>query len=527
MAVGVTTARTDQLARPGKWIVAASVLAGSMMSSIDTNIVNVSLAHIQASYSVTTQEVAWVTTAYLITLVITLPLTNWWASVLGRKRMFLFAIAIFTGASVMCGLSRSLNQLIAFRVLQGFGGGALQPSAQAIMRETFPIEEQGQSMAYYGMIVLLGPAVGPTLGGWLTDTFSWPWIFFVNVPVGVVGVIMGSRYIVDPPHMRARGLWRVDGVGIGLMAVGLASLQIVLEQGDRDGWSESGLIVALSVLSALALAAFVAWELRVPAPAVNLRILRNLSFTAGTFIGGIISLTRFGSLILLPLFLQEVLGYSPTRAGLTVTPRAVTMLAVMPIVGALYNRLGVYVMVPFGVALSAVSCFMMAGFTTGSGPAQLLLPQFVQGIGTAFVFVSLTTTSLSTIPRTQMQSATGLNSLLRQLGSSFGTAMVVTIVDHKTTTASANLVRYASLSNSTFMRWWGTFQTTFASRGSDPTTAHWRALVELRQLLHQQATVVGYDYAFAVMGWMTLLCLPLVLFLRRGREEDRDPIDPG
>jgi len=523
VAAGITlAARSDnQFAQHGKWIVAASVLAGSMMSAIDTNIVNVSLAHIEASYGVTTQEVTWVTTSYLITLVITLPLTNWVASILGRKRMFLAAIAIFSVASLLCGLSRTLDELIAFRVLQGIGGGALQPTAQAIMRETFPVEEQGQAMSYYGVIVLLGPAIGPTLGGWLTDTFSWPWIFFVNVPVGVLGLIMGLRYIVDPPYMRGRKIRKIDGVGIGLLAVGLASLQVVLEEGERNGWFQSDFILTLIVLAVVSLTAFVFWELRVPEPAVNVRILRNVSFAAGTFVGGIVSMTRFGSFILLPLFLQQSLGYSATQAGLTVMPRTLTMVFTMPILGNLYNRLGVYIMLPIGIILSGVSCFMMAGFTLASGPAQLLLPQFIQGLGSSFVWVSLTTTSLSTIPRAQMQSATGMNSLLRQLGSSLGTALVITVADHKTTTSSANLVRYASTSNPNFMRWWNMYQHMFITRGSDPTTAHWQALGWLRTLIQQQSTVVGYDYAFAVIGWISLLCLPLVLLMRRGTAADR------
>ncbi len=516
MAVVATPAGQGARAHPGKWVVAASVLSGSMMASIDTSVVTVSLPHIQAAYGVTTHEVAWVTTSYLITLVITMPLTAWVSSVLGRKRMFLAAITIFAGASLLCGLSRTLGELVAFRVLQGLGGGALQPTAQAIMRETFPVEEQAQAMAFYGMIVLLGPAVGPTLGGWITEAQSWPWIFFVNVPVGIAGLLLGAQFITDPPYMRARGLRRLDAVGIALMAIGLGAMQVVLEQGEQDGWFQSDVIVTLSLLSALALAGFIVWELRTAEPAVNLRILRNVSFAAGTLIGGLGSLTRFGSLVLLPLFLQNVLGYSPIRSGVTVMPRALTMVLVMPAAGALYNRVGVYVMLLVGIGLSALSCFQMARFNLASGPAQLLLPQVIQGLGSAFVFVSLTTTSLSTIPRRLMQSATGINSLLRQLGSSLGTAIAITLVDHRTTTASAHLIRYASLSNATFVRWWATYEATFLRHGSAPGVAHWQALSWLERVLDQQAAVVGYDYAFGVIGLVSLLCLPLLVFLRRG-----------
>jgi DHA2 family multidrug resistance protein len=500
-----------------KWLITASVLIGALMGAIDTSVVNVALVHIQASYGVTTQEVTWVSTAYLITVVIVMPLTAWLSSVLGRKRMYLLAVTIFTAASALCGLSRTLGQLITFRIIQGLGGGALQPVAQAILRETFPQEEQGQAMGIFGMIVLLGPAIGPTLGGWLTDNYSWPWIFFINLPIGVVGLWAGAQFLVDPAYSRGRGLRQVDGVGIGLLAVGLATLQTLLEQGETDGWFQSDFIIALAIIAALTLIAFIWWELRTSAPAVDLRILRNASFAAGTFIGGILGLALFGSLILLPLFLQNLLGYDATQAGLALMPRSLVMVAMMPLAGALYNRLGVYIMLPFGLVLSAIAGFQMAFFTTDSGFVQIIIPQVVQGIGFAFMFVSLSTAALATISRPQMQNATGLYNLVRQLGGSLGTAIVITLLDHKITTASANLVKYASVYNATFVQWWQTYQAAFIARGSDPATAHMQALAALHLFISQQASVVAFDYAFAVIGGVFLVCLPLVFLMRQGR----------
>src|SRR5579885_409484 len=271
-------------ARPSKWLVAVSVIAGAVMGAIDSSVVNVALAHIQASYGVTTQQVTWVSTSYLIALVIVMPLTAWLGSVLGRKRMYMLAVAIFTAASLLCGLARTLGQLIAFRVIQGLGGGVLSPTAQAIMRESFPPEEQGQAMGIFGMIILLGPAIGPTLGGWLTDNYSWPWIFFVNLPIGVLGLFLASLFIEDPPYMRARPPERIDGMGIGLLAVGLASFQTFLEEGERDGWFQSTFISVLAVVAAVSLAGFVLWELRTDVPAVNLRILKDRSFSGALLI---------------------------------------------------------------------------------------------------------------------------------------------------------------------------------------------------------------------------------------------------
>ena len=500
-------------------------MLGAIMGAIDSSVVNVALAHIQATYGVTTQEVTWVSTSYLITLVIIMPLTAWVASVVGRKRMYLVAVAVFTVASVLCGFSRTLGQLIAFRVLQGLGGGVLAPTAQAIMRESFPPEEQGQAMGFFGMIILLGPAIGPTLGGWLTDNYSWPWIFFVNVPIGVLALVMGSSVIVDPSYMRGHGFRRIDGVGIGLMAVAFASLQILLEEGERDAWLQSPFIAALMAVTVVALAAFVWWELRAATPAVDLRILGNSAFSSGTLIMGVLGLAMFGSLILLPLFVQDLLGYTATRAGLTLMPRSLVMVLMMPLAGALYNRLGAYIMLPFGLILSGTAGLLMGRFNLDSGPLQLLWPMIIQGIGLAFMFISLATTTLSAVPRPQMQGATGLFNLTFQLGGSLGTAIVITLVDHKTTTASANLMRYATIYNPTFMSWWQTFQGAFMARGSDPTTAHRQALAALQGLINQQAAVVAFDYAFALIGIVFFACLPLVLLLRR-RAAPREVVLP-
>lgn len=509
-----------------KWLVTSSVLFGAVMGAIDTSVVNVALVHIQSSFGVTTQEATWVSTAYLIAVVIVMPLTAWLGTVLGRKRLYLLSVVLFTLSSVLCGTSRTLGELIAFRVLQGLGGGALQPVAQAIMRETFPPEDQGQAMGFFGMIVLLGPAVGPTLGGWLTDTYSWPWIFFVNVPVGVVAVLLGLRYIVDPPYMRGRGLQKVDLGGIGLLAVGLAALQTLLEEGERDGWFQSSFIVLLAAVATLALVLFVWWELRAPAPAADLRVLRDVSFAAGTFIGGMLGLALFGGLILLPLFLQNLLGYDATQAGLAMMPRSLTMVLIMPIAGLLYNRLGVSVMLPLGLLLSSIAGLQMARFTLDTGPWQILLPQVIQGTGFAFMFVSLSTAALATIPRPRMQSATGLYNLVRQLGGSLGTAIVVTVLDHKLTTASANLVRYASPANPLFVQWWQTIQRGLVARGSDPATASRQALLILSGLIGQQAAVVAFDYAFAVIGLVFFASLPLVVLIRRRATADALPAPP-
>ncbi len=510
----------DRAAAPNKWLVTLAVLMGALMGAIDTSVVNVALVHIQASYGVTFQQVAWVSTSYLITVVLVMPLTAWLGTVIGRKRVYLWSVVIFTVASAFCGLSRTLGQLIFFRVVQGLGGGALQPIAQAIMRESFPAKEQGQAMGFFGMIVLLGPAIGPTLGGWLTDNYSWPWIFFVNLPIGVLGLMLGSRFIVDPLYMRGRGLGRFDYLGVGLLTVGLVSLQILLEEGERDGWFTSPFILTLTVIAIPALIAFVFWELRTPIPVVDLRVLRDVTFASGSLIMAIVGVVLFGGLILLPLFLQNLLRYDATQAGLALMPRSLVMVLLMPVAGVLYNRVGLYVMLPFGLITSGIAGLMMARFNLDSGPLQILLPQVVQGIGFAFMFVPLATASLSTIPLPQMQSAAGLFNLVRQLGGSLGTAIVITLLDHRTTIASAGLMRYASPYNPTFMHWWQSIQAGFVAHGSDPATARMRALATLHGLISRQASVIAFDYVFAVIAIVFFVCLPLVLLMRSGRSQE-------
>jgi DHA2 family multidrug resistance protein len=504
-------------AAAGKWTIALSVLVAAMMAAIDTSIVNVALVHIEGAFGVDAQEVTWVAAAYLISVVVVTPLTAWLSAWLGRKRMYLFSIALFTAASAFCGLAQTFGQLIFFRVVQGLGGGALLPVAQAIISESFPPEEQGLATSLYGMVVLLGPAVGPVIGGWLTDTYDWPWIFFINVPIGPLAMALISRFVQDPPYLRRGSAHGVDIAGIGLLAVGLAALETVLEQGERDAWFQSAFITVTAAVAVLALVGFVLWELHTPAPAADLRILKNVSFASATFIGGIIFAGVYGSLIVLPLFLQSLLNYPATQAGLTLMPRALTMVLIMPLAGALYNRLGVHVMMAGGLVVAVVGLFRMVYFTLDTGPAQILAAQVIQGVGFAFIFVPLITAAVATIPKPLVQSAAGLNTLIRQLGGSIGTVVVISVLDVKTTTASAWLVRYANIYSPVFHQWMQTYQNGFLAQGNDPFTAHQRALGVVQDLIYQQAAVVAYDYVFALLALVFAVCLPLLVLIRRPR----------
>jgi MFS transporter, DHA2 family, multidrug resistance protein len=443
-----------------------------------------------------------------------MPLTNWLSVRFGRKRVYLVSLVVFTASSFMCGVSSTLGELILWRLVQGMGAGTLQPLAQAIFREAFPPDEQGIAMGAFGFVVLSGPAIGPTLGGWVTDNYSWPWIFFINIPIGIIGFVVAVRVLRDPPHMRGGRQMQVDGMGIGLLAVGLAALQIVLEQGETEDWFSSPFIAITAAVSALSLAGFVWRELSFDSPAVDLRILKNVPFTAGSIMGGMLGIGLFAGLFLLPQYMQLMLGFSATQAGIALMPRSLAMMAMMPVAGILFNRLGPRLMITTGLVLVAYSQWVMGHFTLQTSAVQILSPQLVQGVGFAVMFVALSTTALAGIERRKMTSATGLYNLIRQLGGSFGTALVVTLLNRKTAAARAALVVSATPYSQPFMDRWHALTGALVRRGYAEETARAAALGLIDRIVQIQAIMIAYDYIFIGIGLLFLACLPLAIFLK-------------
>ena len=318
--------------KPNKWLVTITVMTAALMGALDMSIVNVALPHIRGSLGASVEEIAWVATGYMLSNVITMPVVAFLSSRFGRKRFYIFSVALFTCASMLCGLAWDLPSMVAFRVLQGIGGGALLPLAQAILRETYPPKEQAKAMGIYGLGIILAPAFAPTLGGWLTDNYSWPWIFYINVPVGVLNILLLMRFIQDPPYL-VREKSKIDFSGLFLMAVGLGALQIMLEKGDQKDWFASHFIMYLAVIAFLGLLFFVVRELTTETPAVNLRILKDSNFSSATLVSGILGVGLFSSLFILPLFLQQLLGYPALDSGIAVMPRSIGMAVTMPLMG--------------------------------------------------------------------------------------------------------------------------------------------------------------------------------------------------
>ncbi len=505
---------------PNKWLITVSITFGTLMGALDSSIVNVALPHIRGTVGATIEEITWISTAYIVATVLVMPLTAFLGSFIGQKRLYLICLVIFLVGSALCGLARTLPTLIIFRCIQGFGAGALQPTEQAILQQTFPREEQGMAMAIFGLAVMIGPALGPTLGGLLTDTYSWPWIFYVNIPIGLLGLVMVTAFVPEADDLKEAARARAerarknfDWQGIAFMCMGLASLQTFLEQGDRDDWFNSPFICVLALVAVFALAAFVVRELTAEVPAVNLRILRDRTFTAGTLISSVMFAVLMANMFFLPLFMQEMLGFTATQSGLSLLPRSAIMFVATPIVGKLYNHVSPRVTVAIGVVLFGIGAFLESHLTLQSGESNIILPMLVQGIGFSCLFVPLTAASLSTVRREEMTDATGLSSLLRQVGGSIGVAAFATAFSRDTVRARGDLLRHFVPTRPEVVFRLQQLRAGLAMRGlAAPGTNP--ALAMFHFIALQQSTVLAFERAFVLQGLCFLFSLPLLWFLK-------------
>ena len=504
---------------PNKWVIAGTVLTGTIMAVLDSSIVNVALPDMAGTLGATIEEITWVVSGYILSTVIIMPIIALLSARYGRKRFYQANVILFTIASMACGMSHTLPELIFFRILQGVGGGVLITVAQAILRETFPAEEQGMAMGLYGFGTVLAPAIGPTLGGWLTDTYSWPWVFFINVPIGIVNTILVSRYIEDPPYLvREKG--KIDWTGLGLMGVGLGALQLMLEEGQDNDWFNSVYITALGVAAAVGLVAFVWRELTTDRPAVDLRILKNLSLASGTALGGVLGMGLMGSLFLLPIFLQNLLGFTAMDSGMALMPRSLAMAVLMPVIGRVYNRIGPRILVGVGLLVSALSFWQLSHLTTSVGVRDILLPQIWQGVGFGMIFVALSTSALATIERPKMTAATGLYNVVRQVCGSVGIALAATELTRGTARYHDMIAEHLTASNPAAMSFLSRVQGGMTALGSDAGTASHRALALLNLSVHRQAAVLAYNHIFALVTILFVVAVPLVALLAKPADSD-------
>ena len=502
-----------------KWVVAGTVLTGTFMAVLDASIVNVALPKMMGSLGATVEEITWVATGYLLANVLVMPIVALLSSRFGRKRFYVASVVAFTLASMACGVARSLPLVVAFRVIQGIGGGALITVAQAILRETFPVEEQGLAMGIYGVGVIVAPAVGPTLGGWLTDQYSWPWIFYVNVPIGIVNLLLVQAFIHDP-HYLERHKGRIDWAGIGLMAMGLGALQLMLEKGQGKDWFASSFIVWLAVIAVAGLGLFLWRELTVDRPAVDLRILKNVPFATGTTLGGVLGMGMFGTLFLLPVFLQNLLGWPALKSGVAMLPRSLASAVVGPISGWFYNKVGPRILVFIGLALNAWSFWQLAHLTGQVGPWDIFWPQIWSGAGTSILFVAIATAALATIPKPRMTAATGLYNVVRQVAASIGIAVAATQLSYGTSRYHDVLAEHVTAYGEGTRLFLQRMTAAMRAAGADPVTAAKRAVAILDGRVTRQAVVLAYNHIFELAAVLFVVAIPLVLLLRHRTPKD-------
>ncbi|HVN68621.1 MAG TPA: DHA2 family efflux MFS transporter permease subunit [Candidatus Binatia bacterium] len=469
-------------------LITITVMLGLIMAIIDSTIVNVAISTIGGNLGATVDEVAWVATGYILANVVVMPLNGWLTALLGRKAFYAASLALFTVASLFCGTARSIWVLVFYRIVQGIGGGALQPTAQAILFETFPIERRGAAMAIFGMGAMVGPAIGPTLGGWIVDNASWPLIFYINIPIGIAAFLMTLAFIPNPKYIeKPKG--GIDWIGLGLLTAGLASLQFVLEQGERDDWFQSQTILLFSAIAVSALVAFVMKALRDKHPIVDLSVFRFRSFSVGSFLGIIMGFGLFGTALILPLFFQSTLGFTAFDTGMALMPGAFATAVSMLIIGRLLNRIDGRWSIVFGTLLFAWSSWLLGGLSVQAGYWDVFWPRLVQGFALGFLFVPLTTISLGDVPVPELAGATGVFTLLRQLGGSLGIAILTTMLTHQTAVA------------------WNVL-------ASGVTQTHGYPVGQLTQMVAQQSAMIAYNYLFRVTAVVFVLSTPLVFLIR-------------
>jgi len=488
----------------------------TIMEIIDTSVANVALPHMQGSLNAGTDEVAWVLTSYLVSNAIVLPMTGWLARLFGRKRFLITCIILFTLASFLCGAAPNLGMLIFFRILQGAAGGALIPISQAIMMETFPPHQRGMAMAIFGIGAMFGPIVGPALGGWITDNMNWRWIFYVNIPIGLIAVIMATAFIHDPAYLQ-RTKMKIDYWGLIFLSLGFGALQVVLDKGHQDDWFNSPFIIASTAVSIVSLLLMVYVELRHPHPIVNLRLFRNVSYSAGTTIMFVVGFCLYSSIMLIPLLLQTLMGYSATQAGMVLAPGGVATLVTMPLVGAFLQRHDGRKIVFCGLSIGACSMFIMRMFSLDAAYPDFVWPRVVLGVGLAMTFVPLTTITLATIPREEMGNATGMYNLMRNMGGSFGIAIATTVLARDSQFFQSEL---ASRINGIGMKYRMTFEqlkAALTARGMDVFTAEKQATAMIYNNLRRQAAMLAYNHIFWYVGLAFIGIMPLLLLLKRPR----------
>ncbi len=498
------------------WLVGISVLAGTFMVVLDSTVINVSLPFIAGNLSSTIEEATWVLTTYLAANAVIIPITGWLANFFGRRRLLLISVAGFTLASFFCGLAPSLTTLIVFRIIQGLSGGVMQPLSQAIMLESFPPQERGEAMALWGLGIVVAPILGPVLGGWLTDNYSWRWVFYINIPIGILALMMIRRYVHDPSYIH-RSSARIDFWGLGLMVLGIGALQVVLDQGQQEDWFASDWITIMLVIAVVAIVVLVIHEILARNPIVDLRAFKEPTYTTGVVLMTLMGFVLYGSLVVLPILLQTIMQYPPLQAGITMVPRGLGMLIMTPVVGLLIGRVDPRKLLAVGFALGAVTLYWFSLLDLTAGYWDYFWPQLIQGFGFAMLFVPLVTVSMDPIPNEKMGNATSIFNLMRNVGGSTGIAVTQTMLERGSQRHINILGAHVNPYNPIVQERLRQLQSAFAARGADPATAAQRAQGALWGTVQKQAAILTFNDAFRVLGIILIILVPFSFIMKRPR----------
>jgi MFS transporter, DHA2 family, multidrug resistance protein len=500
---------------PHKYLIAFAVVLAALMQVIDSSIVNVALPDMMGNLGASLDEIAWVSTGYILASVIIIPLTGWLGEFFGRKRYFVGSIVIFTVSSFLCGASHSLAALVFWRIIQGLGGGALMTVSQAVLFESFPRREAGTAMALFGLGVMVGPTIGPTLGGWLTDNYGWPWIFYVNIPVGILAAAMIAGYVHDPEHQRRPP--SVDYMGIALLAVSVGSLQYMLEYGERKDWFDSREMIVLAFVGVVGLAVLLWRELTTEHPVIDFRVLRHRQMWVGTLLGVVMGVGLYASVFTLPIFLQGNLRMTAQQTGIVLLPGALATAVSMAIVGRLTNKVDPRILITLGAVLFAVAMMRLSRITGESGGSDFFLSLILRGVGLGMMFVPLTTVTLAELHPLELAQGTGLYNFFRQLGGSLGIAAIATMLSHYTAQYRAILAEHIAVGNPVTMNRVEMLTRAMIARGADAFTARERALEILDRQLMAQASVIAYSRIYVLSAALILALIPLLLLVRHTR----------
>ncbi len=499
-----------------RYLIAFAVTLASVLELIDTSIVNVALPHMMGNLGATLEEVAWVSTGYIVANVIVLPLTPWLADRFGRRNYYVGSIILFTIASYFCGNATSLEGLVTWRVIQGIGGGALIATAQAIMFDIFPVHERGIGMAIFGIGVMVGPSLGPTLGGWITDNYNWPWIFYINLPLGAFAALACLR-LVPEPSQRVQRSSKVDWLGIALLIMGIGALQILLERGESKGWLDSAEIRIEIAVAVFGIVGFIWHELTTPHPIVDLRVLKNRQLAAVVLFGSALGMALFASVFALPVFIQRVLGYSAETTGWIILPGSIASAVTMALMGRLVSKIDVRWSIAPGVLLFFWSMVLHSRLTAESGPPDMLLLLVIRGIGLGMIFPPLSQAAVADLKPYQYGQGTGLFSLSRQLGGSFGIAIVASMISRFSETAYEGLRAHVSAGDAAATLRMDAITQRFLSLGNTAEMARQKAMLLLDLTIRRQAAVVAFERIFLIMGVAFVLALPLLALFKTGR----------